>query len=147
MAYRRDELRWNGWGLKSATFDLHGHDAEVWAFIAGVVGVASLPHTPAPDLARVQLPSSSLPDEVLAALIEALDLTRVLNSDFERALHAYGRSYPDMVHLRSGRLQVAPCAVVYPDTAAEVATVLAICAAHNVAVVPFGGGSSVVGGV
>lgn len=147
MAYRRDELRWNGWGLKSATFDLHGHDAEVWEFVAGVIGVASLPRTPAPDLAKVELPAASLPDAVTPALVDALDESRVLGSNFERAFHAYGRSYPDMIQLRSGSLEVAPAAVVYPDNAAEVAAVLNICAAHNVAVIPFGGGSSVVGGV
>ena len=64
-----------------------------------------------------------------------------------RARHAAGRSYPDLVRLRAGDLEGAPDAVVRPGSAAEVAAVLEACSEARVAVVPFGGGTSVVGGV
>jgi alkyldihydroxyacetonephosphate synthase len=64
-----------------------------------------------------------------------------------RVEHAAGRSYPDLVRLRTGDLAGAPDAVVAPGTAEEVGAVLAACSEARVAVVPFGGGSSVVGGV
>ncbi len=64
-----------------------------------------------------------------------------------RILHAAGKSYPDLVRLRAGDCEQAPDAVVYPADHAEVAAVLAACTESQVAVVPFGGGTSVVGGV
>ena len=60
---------------------------------------------------------------------------------------AAGRGYPDLVRLRAGRLEDAPDAVVLPGSAGEVARILEICSREGIAVVPFGGGTSVVGGV
>ena len=61
--------------------------------------------------------------------------------------HAAGRSYPDLVRLRSGEGLSAPDAVLAPGSAEQVRAVLDVCARERVAVVPFGGGTSVVGGV
>ena len=58
-----------------------------------------------------------------------------------------GKSYPDLVRIRSGDGSSAPDAVVLPGSAAQVAAVLSACAQAGVAVMPFGGGTSVVGGV
>ena len=71
----------------------------------------------------------------------------VLDDHATRLSRAAGRSYPDLVRLRSGRLDQAPDAVVRPADGAQVAAVIAACAEAGVAVVPFGGGTSVVGGV
>ncbi|HET8976068.1 MAG TPA: FAD-binding oxidoreductase [Solirubrobacterales bacterium] len=65
----------------------------------------------------------------------------------DRVRHAAGRSYPDLVRLRSGQIEHAPDAVLVPDDASQVAALLAACTKAGVAVVPFGGGTSVVGGL
>jgi alkyldihydroxyacetonephosphate synthase len=64
-----------------------------------------------------------------------------------RVLHAAGKSYPDLVRQRAGECEDAPDAVVLPRSHAEVRAVIEACADAEVAVVPFGGGTSVVGGV
>ena len=61
--------------------------------------------------------------------------------------HANGQNYLDLMALRQGELEQAPDAVVVPESADRIAPILEACAAAGVAVVPFGGGSSVVGGV
>ena len=71
----------------------------------------------------------------------------LLTADEDRVRRAAGRSYPDLVRLRSGKLELAPDAVAVPRSTEQVAAVLAACAEAGVAVVPFGGGSSVVGGL
>ncbi len=147
MAYTRDELRWNGWGLRRDTFDLKGRDAEVWDFIRRSVGLATLPETRPRPLAACELPPSRIDSAVRAALEKALAPGRVTTGDRERAAHALGRSYPDLIRLRAGDLSSAPDAVVYPGSHDEVQRVLEVCQRASVAVVPFGGGSSVVGGV
>ncbi|MCU1591610.1 MAG: Alkyldihydroxyacetonephosphate synthase [Frankiales bacterium] len=63
-----------------------------------------------------------------------------------RVAHAAGRSYLDLLALRSGAV-AAPDAVVVPGSADEVRDVLRVCTERAIAVVPFGGGTSVVGGV
>lgn len=95
------------------------------------------PSVPAPV---PQLPAPRLDERQLAAL--RATGAEVDVSDEARVTRAAGRSYLDLVALRSGRFDV-PDAVVRPATAAEVAAVLRT----GVPVVPFGGGTSVVGGV
>jgi alkyldihydroxyacetonephosphate synthase len=65
----------------------------------------------------------------------------------ERALHTYGRGYRDLVRGFHGDYANAPDAVALAEREADVEAVLAWATAENVAVVPFGGGTSVVGGV
>ncbi|UCR89853.1 FAD-binding oxidoreductase [Mycetocola spongiae] len=65
----------------------------------------------------------------------------------DRVVHAGGKNTPDLLRRRGGDARDAPDAVVYPGSAAEVLAVLALCSERRIAVVPFGGGTSVVGGV
>ncbi|MEP6952523.1 MAG: FAD-binding oxidoreductase [Solirubrobacteraceae bacterium] len=64
-----------------------------------------------------------------------------------RVRHARGKSYPDLVRQRAGDALDAPDAVLTPRGHDEVRAVLQACVAAGVAVVPFGGGTSVVGGL
>ena len=65
----------------------------------------------------------------------------------DRAAHAYGKGYPDLVRGFAGDFSAAPDLVVRPRSAEDVARVLDACADARIAVVPYGGGTSVVGGV
>lgn len=71
----------------------------------------------------------------------------VRDDDGERFAHARGRGLSDLLRLRSGRLPAAPDAVAHPASAAEVEALLAACSAGDVRVIPWGGGTSVTGGV
>ena len=71
----------------------------------------------------------------------------MLTAHEHRIRRAVGKGYPDLLRLRSGTLGAAPDAVVMPGSAEQVAALLEACASEGVAVVPFGGGTSVVGGV
>ncbi len=147
MSHRREELRFNGWGLRRKTFDLRGRDDEVWAFVRETLGMASLPSTPPVGLDDVKLPAARLDPTVLARLRAVTADDRVFTDAHERAFHAVGKSYFDLLRIRAGEVPDAPDAVVYPVSHEEVLAVLALAAEAKVAVVPFGGGSSVVGGV
>jgi alkyldihydroxyacetonephosphate synthase len=96
------------------------------------------------SLEQVAMPEpGALPPEIADAVGDAA----VLDGREQRLRRAAGRGYPDLVRLRAGRIDHAPDAVVLPGSAAEVARVLEICSQQRIAVVPFGGGTSVVGGV
>jgi alkyldihydroxyacetonephosphate synthase len=99
------------------------------------------------ELERVELPESRVPEAVLSRLREVLGGEHVRVDRLDRIVHAAGKSYPDLVRMRAGDASSAPDAVLFPGSAEDVASVLAVCGEEGVAVVPFGGGTSVVGGV
>jgi alkyldihydroxyacetonephosphate synthase len=66
---------------------------------------------------------------------------------YDRAAHTYGKSYPDYVRGLAGDYHSAPDVVAYPRSEDEVAAVLDWAGGAQASVTPFGGGSSVVGGV
>ena len=76
------------------------------------------------------------------------DLTAICSTEkYDRALHSYGRAYRDVVRAFRGRFDNPPDVVARPRDEQEVERILEWCAASNVAVIPYGGGTSVVGGV
>jgi alkyldihydroxyacetonephosphate synthase len=96
---------------------------------------------------QAQLAASRLPAEVRGQLADALGNDAVCDDDATRARHAGGQSYVDIVRRRHGDAGDAPDAVLLPADADAVAAVLEICSRAGVAVVPWGGGTSVVGGL
>jgi alkyldihydroxyacetonephosphate synthase len=96
---------------------------------------------------RPALTPSRLTEADLAALARIVGDDHATQDDAVRALHLGGKSTPDLLRRRLDEPQTAPDAVVSPGDHAEVAALLAKCARLGLAVVPFGGGTSVVGGV
>ena len=66
---------------------------------------------------------------------------------YDRAAHTYGKSFPDYVRGLVGEYSTAPDVVAYPRTEEEIAAVLDWAGGAQASLTPFGGGSSVVGGV
>ncbi len=137
-------MRWWGWGED-------GHDKPLSstadAVMRGEIGELPAARREPVPLDAVELPPATLPPATRERLIELVGTAHLREDHVTRVEHAVGRGYPDLVRLRAGRLDVAPDAVAFPGTPAEVAGLLRLCAAEGVAVVPFGGGTSVVGGV
>jgi alkyldihydroxyacetonephosphate synthase len=100
-----------------------------------------------PAAADVVVPASALSDDLVASLREVVGAEHVLTDDATRRLRTRGKSTPDLLRARAGDLGDAPDAVVRPGSHEDVAAVLAWAVAHHVAVVPFGGGTSVTGGL
>jgi alkyldihydroxyacetonephosphate synthase len=66
---------------------------------------------------------------------------------YDRAAHSYGKSYPDYVRAMLGDYDCAPDVVAYPRNEAEISTVMDWAGSVGASLTPFGGGSSVCGGV
>jgi len=132
-------MKWWGWGDPERRLDLPP------AAVDGLreeLGVKPEDAVEPVALDEVSLPEPrAIPDAVRSATGEVLDGAE------DRLRRSKGRSYPDLVRLRTGRLDVAPDAILRPADAAGVEAVLTACTANGVAVVPYGGGTSVVGGV
>lgn len=136
---RRDSAWW-GWGRAENRPTLT--EAQR-ALVAAELGPADPARAVA--LEDVALPDAlSIPDRLIAAAGGPGAASAEVE---DRVRHAAGKSYPDLWRIRNGMPVDAPDAVLAPESAASVRTVLEACAREHVAVVPFGGGSSVVGGV
>ncbi|MDQ6914492.1 MAG: FAD-binding oxidoreductase, partial [Actinomycetota bacterium] len=98
-------------------------------------------------LEDVRLPEPALTEEARARLAQAVGADALRDDREARVLHAAGKGYVDLVRQRAGDCDPAPDAVVYARDRGQVGALLEACAQEAVAVVPFGGGTSVVGGV
>jgi alkyldihydroxyacetonephosphate synthase len=133
------KLKHWGWGYE----DEQPADDELRstaAFLAQHLGFGSSePERPVP-ISEVELPEPRLrPPGALQAITST--------DTYERALHACGRGYRDVVRAFRGRFENPPDVVARPTTEDEVHAVLDWAISAGAAVVPFGGGTSVVGGV
>jgi alkyldihydroxyacetonephosphate synthase len=138
----RTEMAWSGWGDPAAARALSPELAELARQALGIT-------RPRPALAREQLrlPPARLPDSAAGALSAVLGAEHVRSGEHERLLHVRGKSTPDLLRTRAGDLEGAPDAVLTPGSHEEVLALLRICSERRIAAVPFGGGTSVVGGL
>ena len=136
-------MRWWGWGVDGHDAPLPNAAATLLRDELGAAGARGA----APSLDRIELVEPALSPRVRELLAGTVGTEHVRDDRLARVAHAAGRSYRDLVRLRSGRGLTAPDAIVYPAGHDEVAALLAVCAQESVAVIPFGGGTSVVGGV
>jgi len=136
-------MKWNAWGDPQEAKPL---SEGIRSLLAQALGVTNSP-TGELDPDQVKLRPSQLADnhrDALAAIVGP-DYCRVGNRD--RLLHAGGKSTLDLLRRKDSGVQEAPDAVLLPGTDDEVAAILRYCSQHGIAVVPFGGGTSVVGGL
>jgi alkyldihydroxyacetonephosphate synthase len=140
-------MRWWGWGDPQHGPALPAHALEfLHETVGGAAGAPLLPRPPV-SLEAVRLPRARLGERARAALEAIVGRDGVRDDHAERVAHAAGKGYVDLVRLRAGAPAGAPDAVVLPAGHEQVRAVLELCANSGLAVVPFGGGTSVVGGV
>jgi alkyldihydroxyacetonephosphate synthase len=130
---------WWGWGWTDE--QVEGTELDgIGALLANRFGVeVSTPATPVDPRSIPLAPSRVRPPDALADLAS--------DDAVDRVRHAHGNAFRDVVRALHGDLDSAPDLVVRPRTAREVAEVLEWCAQDGVLCVPWGGGTSVVGGV
>ncbi|HKI67853.1 MAG TPA: FAD-binding oxidoreductase [Solirubrobacterales bacterium] len=139
MNPRRDS-KWWGWGDPAVEPRL---DEPARATLRERIGELE-PWPLAAELERFELPAA---EPLPRALVDAVGEANVFSGAEDRLRHATGCGYADLARLRDGRLDAAPDAVLLPPDAGAVRRALELCAAEGIAVVPYGGGTSVVGGV
>lgn len=123
--------RWNGWGDDSNSYPLPEGGQS---FLSERMGEA------------VRLPDAELTDVVTRVATSRLPSHPLIECDAEtRVRHARGQSLPDMLATRSGELGSVPDGVAFPQSSEDVAELLRVASKENFDVIPYGGGTSVVG--
>lgn len=124
-------LRWNGWGDESVYMQIPPNGLKI---LEDLIGEGRKTSDAPLERLLARIPDSRLPGHPL------ISIDRKLRLD-----HAHGQSLPDWISLRFGTLQRFPDGVAMPATIEEVRQLLGFAADNDVVVIPFGGGTSVVG--
>ncbi len=128
-----------GWGLESETLS-EAEAGRVARRIASLTGLTPGPYRAPPNLDEVRLPTpGTTPPAALSSLCRS--------DAYSRASHTYGKSYRDYVRAWQRDFRAAPDIVAYPESEADVVALLDWAGEAGLAVIPFGAGSTVVGGV
>jgi alkyldihydroxyacetonephosphate synthase len=139
----RPQISWSGWGDPTHA---PAPPADLLRVLTDALGVRG--PTPRPT----SIEGIAIRPSRLSTLVEA-ELTAIVGeangrSDHdERVRHAQGRSTTDLLRLRAGEAKDAPDLILMPESHAQVLEILRLCSRQRIAVVPFGGGTSVVGGL
>ena len=132
-------LKHFGWGREGEGLSRE-EEAILLARYGERFGVDRFDERSPPPLAAIELREPRLAPPAALQTICSTDR-------YERVAHTHGKSFPDTVGGLLGDYHQAPDVVAYPRHEADVATVLDWAATAGALVVPFGGGSSVVGGI
>ena len=133
-------MRWNGWGDPEKA---EGLPFAVRSLLPLLLGRIRRPPS-AIAMADVRLSASAFTPADVEAFADAIGIDNVRTDPESRIRHAGGRSTPDLLRRREED-QATPDAVLRPGDHDEVVACLRVAAERDIAVIPFGGGTSVVG--
>ncbi len=135
------ELKWWGWGREGEAYP----PEKAQAFLRALLKALQLPmpeETPCVDLAKISVPGSELSQDFL----QKWSSRGLSLATRDRILHACGRSYRDLLRLRSGTLSRFPDGVLHLQKSEDLSELFSDAVRFGVSLIPFGGGTGVVGG-
>ncbi len=138
--------KWWGWGLESKSFDL-SHRPDFLPFLETELSVSIRQHKPAVSLKEIKLPPIKISEEIIKEFEEIVGRENVSSNDLDRITHAFGKSYRDLVRIRKGEITSCHDLVIFPFSQQNITEIIRVADKHKIKVIPFGGGTSVVGGV
>src|SRR5579862_475160 len=137
MAERRQKFWGWGWEDGGPTAEQQRH---IGALVAARFGLPELTIDAPPRLDEITLrPPRATPPAVLATICSV--------TPYDRAAHTYGKSFRDVVRAFRREFPQPPDVVAFPRHEADIIALLDWCTGAGAAAIPYGGGSSVVGGV
>lgn len=136
-------MKWNAWGYAQEAKPLSDSIRSLLKQALGVEESAAAELEPD----QVRLRPSALSPADLDGLTAIVGTEYCSVDDRGRLLRAGGKSTLDLLRRKNSGVQDAPDAVLVPGDDNEIAAILQYCAQRSIAVVPFGGGTSVVGGL
>lgn len=126
-----------GWGDQGAD---PSQLAAVETGLSALLGMRDIERIPPPSLDEIRLPPPKIrAPSTLEHLVSA--------EAYDRASHTYGKSYRDIVRGLRRDFSHPPDLVAFPKSEADVVALLDWCSSARIAAIPYGGGTSVCGGV
>jgi alkyldihydroxyacetonephosphate synthase len=138
--------KWWGWGDLGKSFPM-AEKPTLWPWIRGKVGLKDEKLAPPLALDQVAIPPAQVNHPFAQALKQELAPEQLTTADDERLYRTFGKSFPNLFMARKGMIPQAPDMVVFPLGHDDVVRIIELANAHDVCVIPFGGGTNIVGGV
>ena len=137
--------KWWGWGREGESYHLPDPE-RFWSYVRARLGRTE-PTERLESPSEITVPPSNVGNGVVSELSAIVGAQGVSTNAATRAVFSLGKGYKDLVHIRRGEVPNPTDVVVTPGTEENVLEVLRLARRHGLAVIPFGGGTSVVGGV
>ncbi len=139
-------MKWWGWGYEDET-PRYDDKPHLWPFIIKQFGLPGMPPTifSPPDIQTMDIAPARRNEAFLADLAAQAD--RFHFDKLQRIVHSSGKSFRELWHARHKRLPCIPDAVFFPEQNEDIAAVIAAAIKYDIVLVPFGGGSNIVGSV
>tara|TARA_B110001450_G_scaffold14121_1_gene13282 strand:- start:3657 stop:5345 length:1689 start_codon:yes stop_codon:yes gene_type:complete len=135
---KRPALRFWGWGY--ADEHLSVEEDHLVEAMAKILAPDNAIEVPPPRLSDFKLPAVRLP---VPKQFQAI----VSTTTYDRLVHSYGKSFGDIVRMFLNQVNNPPDWVAFPLNEQDISDLLAYAGEHSMAVIPYGGGTSVCGGV
>ena len=140
-----EHMKWWGWGRDGVAFH-HEDKPGLAPFALRMAGIDfNRPPVSVPVLAELDVPASRAPAELKDAVAALVGAEHVHDDDHDRVVHTYGKSMRDLIRIRRGDFGRVPDLVVYPADEAQVEAVFRLVLERDAVLIPFGGGSNIVG--
>jgi alkyldihydroxyacetonephosphate synthase len=139
-------MKWWGWGLEGVAF--HFEDKPGFApFVEYAVGLDlnSATTTPVAAFEDIAVPAGRASAGFIDELTAIVGASYITTADIDRVVHTFGKSIRDLIRVRASAFARTPDVVVYPADEAEVKKIVDAAVAADAVIIPFGGGSNIVG--
>ena len=132
-------LKYYGWGYADAGLDADQTKALIATFREGF-GIEPSRDGAFPTMDEIALPAPKI--------VAPSNLSGICSTDkHDRVVHAFGQSQPDSIRIYDGDFAHAPDVIAYPENEQDITEIYEWADKAGAAVIPWGAGSSVVGGV
>ena len=133
------ERKFWGWGYEDELLS-EEEENNIDKRIAETFQLDSVERIDIPKAEQIELPKSRInPPKSLGPIFS--------KDQLERLNHSYGKSFPDSARSILGLFPSPPDLIAYPNSEQEITEILDWASSNDIAVIPYGGGSSVCGGV
>ena len=133
------ERKFWGWGYEDELLS-EEEENNIDKRIAETFQLDSVERIDIPKAEQIELPKSRInPPKSLGSIFS--------QNQLERLNHSYGKSFPDSARSILGLFPSPPDLIAYPNSEKEITEILDWASSNDIAVIPYGGGSSVCGGV
>src|SRR5437870_3020127 len=115
MDFETMNNKWFGWGLENKKYDLSNRP-DFLPFLEKVFETKITESNLPVDINQIELSHVRINSDVMDKFEEIVGKNNLSFDAEDRIIHAYGKSYRDLVRLRKGQVEVCHDAVIYPKS-------------------------------
>jgi alkyldihydroxyacetonephosphate synthase len=137
-------MKWWGWGSIEKKFDDTNRPSfKPWLYQMAGTKELKLKYPVAEQEIKLSEPVTN--DTFINQILLKINKNQIVQNSTQRILHTYGKSYADLLRIRKGIIKSAPDMVIFPKNHDEVVFIMKAAYENDVVVIPFGGGTNIVG--